>query len=396
MPTEIRMYNCAFGDCFRITKSDAPDGPRKVLFVDFGIHKRCSKEPENWKDQRYQAIVDDILDDYRAPHGNVDFLLTHYHYDHYSGLDYLPDNWKFNNVYIPDVWDDEIDIRVVELLLLRDVYTKATLDTNRSLISFLIKICHATGRIYFVQRGRPIQERDDYIALAPSVNLINEEANRVWGNIPIGNDEKFSLDIESIAQDLRDIVREMRNAGNEEARQQYIPKLGEIEQRLQALIQPENDEGSVQRNLSSFANRINIIFHNRIPCNRNILFTGDADGDDEGSTKHGKKEWQLIEQNTDHEVPLHERYHVIKIPHHGTRPHYHDFTAKSTNETIYLIPNGKIKQWSIDARYAVNANKCGCSVYCSSNGACAATNIHGCTCSNGHIVPENPNPYQDI
>ena len=109
------MYNCAFGDCFRITKSDAPNRHESVLFVDFGIHKLCkrnSNEPTNWRSQRYQAIVDDILGTYplNTPHNNVDFLLSHYHYDHYSGLDYLPNNWKFDNVYIPDVWNDEIDI----------------------------------------------------------------------------------------------------------------------------------------------------------------------------------------------------------------------------------------------------------------------------------------------
>ena len=400
MPTSIRMYNCAFGDCFRITKSDAPNRHESVLFVDFGIHKLCkrnSNEPTNWRSQRYQAIVGDILGTYplNTPHNNVDFLLSHYHYDHYSGLDYLPNNWKFDNVYIPDVWNDEIDISVIDLLLLRDVYTTATLANKKSLISFLIKICHATGRIYFVQRGREIQN-NNYIALAPSVDLINREADRVLRNIGIDGDNELFLTIDAIAQRLRRIVQNIENTAYEEERQQLISQLENIERQLEELIPRINAEGTVQQSLSKFANRINIIFHNQIQCDRNILFTGDAEGDDKKGTPYGREEWQLIEQNTDRIAALHEQYHVIKIPHHGTKPHYHDFTSKSTYETIYLIPNGKINKWPIDARYAVNANICGCSVYCSSNRACDATNNHGCTCGNDHIVPEDPNPYQDI
>lgn len=392
MTTDIRMYNCAFGDCFRITRRNTAGNFRQDLYVDFGIHKSCQKEPQGWKIQRYEAIINDMhpTNPANQQNHNVDFLLSHYHCDHYSGLDYLPLNRRFNNVYIPDVWSNEVDIRVVDLLLMRDAYTYGMLESGRSLISFLIKICHVSGRIYFVQRGRRIQNTS-YTALAPSVNLINQNAARTLMHTGIGTENEFWGRIENIAQQLRGVVQTMHNTSNHEERQQLIPRLEELERQLAQITPDINTASTVRHKLSKFGNSINIIFHNHTPCSRNILFTGDAEGD----SKDGAEQWALIEQNTDGRVPLHKKYHVIKIPHHGTTGHYHDFTGISAENAIYLIPNGRKSNWCIDQRYSQNANARNCSVYCSSNGACHAAR-HGCTCKHWNIVPEDPLPYQDL
>ena len=63
------MYKCAFGDCFKL-EDDAGD----VLYVDFGIHIRSMKKKD--REARYDQIIQDIPE-------KSDFLLTHYHADHY-------------------------------------------------------------------------------------------------------------------------------------------------------------------------------------------------------------------------------------------------------------------------------------------------------------------------
>ena len=187
----------------------------------------------------------------------------------------------------------------------------------------------------------------------------------------------------------------MNNTATHEERRQMIPRLEELERQLEQLVPDINTASTVQRQLSNFGNSINIIFHNHTRCARNILFTGDAEGDSEGGTQSGREQWHLIEHNADGLVPLHEEYHIIKIPHHGTTRHYHDFSNISANNAIYLIPNGRKNDWCIDQRYSQNANDRNCAVYCSSNGACHAAH-RGCACNHWNIVPEDPHPYQDL
>lgn len=90
---KIKMYNCGFGDCFRIMTTS-----ERNLFVDFGGDKR-------------QAIND--IGKESA------LLLTHFHEDHFKNAMNIGarDN-KFREVYIPDVWDVQTCTDVVALLLL--------------------------------------------------------------------------------------------------------------------------------------------------------------------------------------------------------------------------------------------------------------------------------------
>lgn len=50
---KIRMYECCFGDCFRLVKKGHKD-----LFVDFGIHEyTCSKSE---REKRFNNIINDM------------------------------------------------------------------------------------------------------------------------------------------------------------------------------------------------------------------------------------------------------------------------------------------------------------------------------------------------
>ena len=69
---EIRMYECGFGDCFRLREANQVD-----LYVDFGIHS--SSWSGNDKTNRFDNIIADMNE-------KKDFLLTHCHDDHLMGL----------------------------------------------------------------------------------------------------------------------------------------------------------------------------------------------------------------------------------------------------------------------------------------------------------------------
>ena len=50
------MYECCFGDCFRLVKKGHKD-----LFVDFGIHEyTCSKSE---REKRFNNIINDMGDE---------------------------------------------------------------------------------------------------------------------------------------------------------------------------------------------------------------------------------------------------------------------------------------------------------------------------------------------
>ncbi len=72
----IRMYNCYFGDCFRVENSNGND-----LLVDFGIHNASTSALN--RDTRFNDIYNDLNEE------SVDFLLSHYHEDHYNGVCYV-------------------------------------------------------------------------------------------------------------------------------------------------------------------------------------------------------------------------------------------------------------------------------------------------------------------
>lgn len=89
MGTEIKIYECGFGDCFRIANE------YKTLYVDFGTLSSSYKKEE--REKKYNQIIEE-MPEYK------DFLLTHYHQDHYSGAIYMAEQGeKFDNVFnVPD------------------------------------------------------------------------------------------------------------------------------------------------------------------------------------------------------------------------------------------------------------------------------------------------------
>ena len=76
-----------------------------------------------------------------------DFLLTHYHDDHFNGAIYMATTTphRFNDVYISDVWNMPGSVYVTSLTLLRGIFTKSVILGKNTIIDFLETICNEMG-----------------------------------------------------------------------------------------------------------------------------------------------------------------------------------------------------------------------------------------------------------
>ena len=354
---KIKMYNCGFGDCFRITTTSERD-----LFVDFGGDKR-------------QAI-DDVGKDSA-------FLLTHFHEDHFKNAMNIGarDN-KFREVYIPDVWDAQTCTDVVALLLM-----DSKINSKMSVMDFLLKVCDVnSGSIHFVRRGSRIEK--DFIALWPCRDYLVARAKAIMTEVvrdvmlcaEVRRELPFDMgEVRAIASQLIQSVSHYVERPQAEAFWEELKSLKCEYDRLKVAL-PKNKMVGYQ--LSNFGNLISIVFQNVRSEERNVLFLGDF-----GKSKGA---WELMED--DSSVKMHKTYSDIKIPHHGTPAYYHSFVKYfSQNEyqptTIY-IPNGchRRKNWRIYERYSKDVNSVPRTIsQCTNNDTCNAATPN-CQCRWPRIV----------
>lgn len=314
---DIRMYKCGFGDCFRISND-------KSLYVDFGYLKSQGCPDGKTEGELFEAIMDDISNG--DNNEQKDFLLTHYHSDHFNGvvnmLSYQHN--VFDNIYIPDVWSIDCAVDVVTLLLLKWILDKSVIKTGLSLFDFLIALCKTNGNIHFVQRGTLIQD-GDYIALWPRHESISNFIKRNYDKIIDKSDVEASVidQLRGIATGMVRITRDIAEAqGNrEEAASAYE----NLYQDYRVLVDDFENTKLPTLLLNRFGNSISIVFQNIDMRLSNLLFTGDVGFGDV---------WNYIEGNKDGICPMHEFYEIVKIPHHGTKYYYKQF-----NSNILLVPN---------------------------------------------------------
>lgn len=362
---KIRMFNCYFGDCFRIENNNGDS-----LYVDFGIHANSLTSSRRQK--IYKAIIGQMMN------GQDDFLLTHYHEDHYSGAVYMMRNKlnQFRNVYIPDIWEINGSIYAIQLTLLRGLIVKSVLQRNLSLIQFLKNICYSSGKIYFVKRGTIIQNK--YITLWPDENYIGKRAE---GKLASYEEGEMWERLVSISVRLQKVVIEAKNQDRREDRLLLMPEFDRLETDYRNLAEEFKNKINRTYKLGQFGNEISIIFQNKYIEDRNILFTGDM---------NGKENWKFIETNKDGKAKMHGKYDVLKIPHHGTKSCYHSFLSRSNSNTIFLIPSGKISRsssWHIASAYTNDIALLHCAVVCSDNNACETKSLFGsCQCRNYSVI----------
>lgn len=371
---KIRMYECGFGDCFRLREENQVD-----LYVDFGIHTSSWSGID--KINRFDNIIADMGKD-------TDFLLTHYHDDHFNGAIYMATHTthKFRDVYIPDVWGMPESIYITSLILLRGIITRSVILGHNTIIDFLKSICNNESRIHFISRGTTFHN-NQYIALWPEKEYVAQKAQSMFEKIQnnLNNEDKKILNhIEKMAKQLNKIVYIMATADN--YFDKCIIKFNNLEKnyrkvynQVQYIFDKQNENRynkNLQYKLTKFGNEISIVFQN-YQAERNVLFTGDF----------GKKRnWLFIENNQDNRVNMHSNYEVIKLPHHGTNSYYHSFTGRIQNTSTLMIPNGYINHnWYVSQKYNIDSVHIGNRVICAHNTKCLGPICSKCMCIYPHL-----------
>lgn len=332
---EIRMYECGFGDCFRLRRKNDTD-----LYVDFGIHNSSWSSEE--RKNRFMYIINDMENE-------KNFLLSHYHDDHYNGAIYMAKNTKhkFRDVYVPDVWNMPESVHITSLMLLRDIFTKSIICGENTIIDFFESICTNRSTIYFLSRGSKFH-KNQYLVLWPEKGYVADKAEKIFTKMQEEMSNVHIEQIQMIASRLNELILQAGKTDFGENMKNYSGQFSELEEQYVDLkYQIESGynnkfKNKMQYKLTRFGNEISIVFQN-CSGDKNVLFTGDF----------GKKiNWSYIEDNKDNVVEMKDKYNIIKVPHHGTKPYYHSFVNRVRDDSIFLITNGNSrKNWCISEKY---------------------------------------------
>lgn len=377
----VVMYDCGFGDCFCLQEEYVT----RPLYIDFGIHSASKKGNKN---RIYRNVLDDMRKMIEQGEIGIDFLLTHYHTDHFSGLMYLIrqrnrcnelQQIRFENVYIPDIWGIANSRDVVMALLMS--YLPGYGRRRMNIFDFLIAICNTGGCIHLTNRGSIIG--NELIALWPPSDITSGIRLREIDGIS----DEFVITLGDIADELINVVLALIQNQRDGDCVDAVFNLKELKMRFYRLCKnaPRIDIGT-RTKLNEFGNEVSIVFHNTCSAQgrRNVLFTGDVHAD----------AWDIMGslQVLDG-IRLHDEYGIIKVPHHGTRGYFHDFGTyiSQVQQTKFLIPNGDIDR----AGYKISLcypNSCrGVLVCCSNNNSCEENALRRCcTCAPQVIVSANP------
>ncbi len=380
----IDMYNTYFGDCFVIRDEDSD------LVVDFGIHQNASVSGLYGSKA---SLTRDIANDLSTNYDNLSLLITHFHYDHVSGLIYMMKDVKksrtgkrkktsqfdrlFKKIYIPNIWNNPFTIvslgieeKIFELQL-----KKSGLPHNPSLSLFdLIDYIGINAKhVKLLSRG--VEFENKFVALWPLRKDDKDEFREALENLNVPPSmidglyrvaEKICIYMQNvlISSEQNDSV-EYSMETMAEYSEQFDDILSDNEDRLGNLFDDNQ--------LNKLNHKYNIVFQDIDLHPENVLFTGDAE------VEHLEE----IKRFAD-EPKLKNKYKYIKIPHHGTPNHYFNFSK--CHPDIVLIPNGAVSThlsdpaYMIDARYGVitfntkhrcsNTNNCSCGGISICKGVC--------------------------
>ena len=319
---DITMYNVYHGDCFCI------DDDSDHLVVDFGIDKGSTLPGL----LTCEDICQSILEDFKQ-FENLDILVTHFHEDHIYGLIYMMKAYTapamFRTLYIPDIFSGRISTKAIPLLLLEELLSEYYLEKGKcNLCQFCKAICGSVDHICLLKRGMLFCQHK-YKALWPDVDFLENEYDKLIKEFSLEQKE-FYQELVRIAADLTSIVRSQVGE-NWRQREIHGQHLIYLESQLRELYEkidltPKEREKIKANGIGNWAS---IVFHNTMDGEENLLFTGDLD----------KRFLQKIVDAKD--IPLHQQYRYIKLPHHGTKTHYIDFYRY--NPAVFMVPNGKCK-----------------------------------------------------
>ena len=357
LPKEIELYNTYFGDCYIIK-----DG-QSNLIVDFGIHN-CSNVDYSKYTNRFK-LIETIADDIKK-NNSRSVLITHFHTDHISGLIHMYRSAKmhyknfFNKIYIPNVWENPFALvtsLLEEMVLefqLKKTRLPGTLDSFFDLVEFL---CINVGNVELLSRGVSF-ENERYLTLWPPKHISESEYKNSLANLNIPN--QLIKDLYSLSEAICDYMQRIINGKNNANFDFEV--INSFRDTYKGIKTKYNMLNVDVKQLNKLGHHVNVVFHNKVCGNENVLCTGDAE------TFQMKK----IACATDYQ--LHHEYKFIKVPHHGTPNHYYDFSKYSPKYII--IPNGRVNghigddAYKIDSRYGdltanhicSNSNNCSCCI----------------------------------
>lgn len=334
----IKMFDCGFGDSFLLHYNEECN----PLLVDFGIHQRSKKRG---KVPAYENVVKTVnaID-------KKDFMLTHFHGDHFSGMLYWKKHWRtaypnrnFDKIIVPGVNSLAV-IKVLLFLSLRCSHDKVYF------IEFLEWYCRSRFRgLRLVSRGDRYHNLE---ILWPDKKSIEENAKK---NLAVLNeDDEFATKLSPLLNFAEEILI-LINTLTEDTFNDY-------EEAIKLLVEVKKAKKTIEDSLSdeekkkyiekikelNIGNECSIVFQYKESIDndkeRNCLFTGDVISD----------AWSTIEGC----VPplLYDKFDVIKLPHHGTKCYYHDFVARVRDGCRFLIPNGSIRDtgWYTYINYRID------------------------------------------
>lgn len=357
----VTMFNVGFGDCFLIRNKDSS------LIVDCGTMNQ--RFPfDNLLSTNIQNLIP----------GVPDLLITHFHKDHFGMVQSVSGGCpakRYENVYIRGLLPGQFSFWAKNymaglLALFVKTRDKKEFSSLMNIPGTLAGICQPNGIVKTLNKGGVFQIGNTSCnVLWPDLNsrlisnFIGQHQEEIDGFLEglileVNSDSRDILkkDIEFYQSDdeessLRGLFEpsekgkkldEYANIDSQELCRQRIEQINSILQNNSEAINFINQHfHKVEKLYSDFENLLSIVFDS----NDGLLFTGDI-----------TPECLRICLENHHSI-----YKIIKVPHHGTRPHFFDFDSFSKKDTIFLIPNSKdYSNWYIDSRYLPEGRICQC------------------------------------
>lgn len=372
------MYNMQFGDCFQIERHSNNEG----LVVDFGSLNSISYE-------KYDRII---------THFNTteptNLLLTHFHLDHISGLLFMMHKGKnrhnFKKVFLPDIFTGTNSEYLLTTVFLEDFLNRCLLPQKYkacTLLELLKFLCGNKYIVKFLKRGDCFE---NYRVLWPDMSHALPEAMRLIDDLRENDSTRriveYAMRLALYASETTDRLADEGIERSSDFINDSFERLNSFENELTTKLKEDSNAfismEIIKLRLARLNHSINIVFHNKIACGNNILFTGDVESPD----------MQNIASNFDANpvLNLYEKYGAIKVPHHGTEAHYFDYKCYSPN--YLLLPNGKCRSdsYKISEKYSLSQiNDYGHihpAMRCSNNNWCKRREDNGFCCSNSKVA----------
>lgn len=328
---DVKVYNVGFGESILISDQ------KECLLVD------CGSEMKNSTDV-FNLIISD-LNNFECRSA----MITHFHQDHINGFMHMANSefrFGFDTIYIPKIFaigkhPNPVDLEIIRYLLERWICPQKADLTIWELLKLL---CRNNKNITLLERGNTFKcfddefevlwpKADELVSKNDHQNLINKFSNL--------NDNLSLWDrIKKISESICKVYLYLDITENYNQSVDVIDNFIEIERELDLLTQIANtqldnllSETSAKyyiKALKKDVNKMSIVCQGLKNTEKSILLTGDI------PSNIFKK---IALNHYDKDVELNDKFWAIKVPHHGTEPHYFNFDCVTEYETI-IISNG--------------------------------------------------------